>query len=175
MKRIIIVIAINLIALINFAQSQEDEVAIKAVVEGMATAWTNEDGTQYTQHFAEDHDVVTWFGMYRPHGQLKNTERIYQNIFSTVYKNTRQFAVVDKIRFLDKETALIHVFAAIVSDSEEKPEFPQVMWSGVLKKTGSFWKIISFHNVGLEILKNENMQRSSPIPMKEMFANWMTE
>lgn len=154
------------------AQSDTDKYQIEKIVNDLADAWTNADGAAFAAHFADDHDFITWFGMYLPKSNPEFNATSHQGIFNTIYKDTRQYMVVDKIRFVNEDVALVHVFGALSNKDENRPGAPDVLISLVMQKKDQNWQIVSLHNLDLEILENEQMQQFSPVPMAKMFASW---
>ena len=155
-----------------FSQTSADEQAIRQVVQTIADAWTAGSGEQFASVFAEQHDFVVWNGYYlKGLSQQQNAEG-HQRLFEFVYKDTDHYATVDKIRFLREDLALIHVFAAVVPKGEGRPKDPDVLWSGVLEKKDGLWKILSFHNLDLEVFQDEQTRAQAPMPPEVMYASW---
>ncbi len=172
MKSLIFSLSLLFCTFSLFAQKAQDEQAIRDLVKGMAEAWTTADAKQWASYFADEHDYIVWTGMYLKNIPPAINARSHQMIFETIYKGTQQFNVVDKIKFIREDVALIHVLAALAKQGEERPANPQVLWSGILTKDSGAWKIISFHNLDLEILENEQMAKAAPMPKEVMFASW---
>lgn len=171
---------INLIALfvctqmLN-AQTDQDEKAIRSLVRTMAEGWSEGSGEKFAGVFADQHDFVVWNGFYMRDMNPQFNARAHQQLFETQYRNTDHYATVDKIKFIREDLALIHVLAAVVPDGAGRPENPQVLWSGLLEKKNGEWKIISFHNLDLEVFENEQMMKSAPMPPNVMYASWYAE
>jgi hypothetical protein len=83
--------------------------------------------------------------------------------------------VIDKIKFIREDVALVHVFGALSTKSESRPKDPQVLWTSVLDKTNGTWKISSFHNLDLEVFKDEEIKKGAPMPAEVMYASWYNE
>lgn len=172
MKSLIISLSLLLGTFSLVAQNSQDEQAIRDMVNSMAEAWTAADGAQWAGYFADEHDYVVWNGMYLKNINPTLNARSHQQLFETQYKGTEQYSIVDKIKFIREDVALIHVLTAIVKKGEGRPADPDVLWSGLLTKDSGEWKIVSFHNLDLEVLQNEQMKKASPIPTQSMFASW---
>ena len=153
-------------------QNDQDKRDIMNIVQSMSKAWTDGDGTAWAEVFTDDHDYVTWFGLYMPGINRKINAFSHQQIFDSVYEDTQHFAVVDKIRFIDQDVALVHVLAAVNRKGEARPQQPAVLITLVMQNGGGNWKIVSLHNVDLEILENEQLSRGTPVPLSEMFGSW---
>ncbi len=155
-----------------FGQTNSDKKALYNIVDDMATAWTNADGKGFAQHFASEHDFFVWNGMYFSGLTKERNAESHQHIFDGQYKDTKHYAVLDKIRFVTKEVAVILVMSAVVPKSAPAPEHPQVLWSATLLKKEGAWKIVSFHNADIEVLDNAVSRANSPMPVEIMFKNW---
>lgn len=158
-----------------FSQTAQDEQAIRDLVATMADAWTEGNGERFAVAFADEHDYIVWNGMYLKGINPQVNAQSHQQIFNTVYKDTEHYATVDKIKFIREDLALIHVLAAVAKKGEGRPENPGVLWSGLLEKQNGAWKILSFHNLDLEVFQDERMRQQSPVPPEVMYASWYAE
>lgn len=172
MKSLIISLSLFFCTFSLVAQNAQDEQAIRDLVSGMAEAWTDGNGEEWAKYFADEHDLVVWNGIYFKKTNPALNARSHQQLFENQYKDTKHYSVVDKISFIREDVALIHVLAAIVQKGAERPADPQVLWTGLLTKDSGDWKIVSFHNLDLEVLENEQMKKASPIPPQAMFSSW---
>ncbi len=154
------------------AQKNTDEAIIRSIVSDMAEGWSTGSGERFAAPFSENHDFVTWHGYYMAGINRAANARAHQGIFNTIYKDTKHWATVDKVRFVREDLALVHVYSAITAKGEPRPENPAVFWSALFEKQGDSWKIISFHNMDLEVFQNEQMLKGSPVPPRGMYANW---
>ncbi|MAP54307.1 SgcJ/EcaC family oxidoreductase [Altibacter sp.] len=154
------------------AQSKTDEQAIKHTIQLIQNGWNNANGETFASAFWDSHDFVVWNGYYFKEQSLEANSMGHQRIFDTMYKETQLFYTIDKIKFLTTDFALVHVFGAVTSKDEQRPEHPQVLISMLLEKKQNDWKIISFHNLDLEVFQNEEMLKRAPVPVSIMYANW---
>ncbi|MCB0670210.1 MAG: SgcJ/EcaC family oxidoreductase [Saprospiraceae bacterium] len=154
------------------AQNQVDEQAIRDIVSDIATAWTNGDGPGFAEHFAEDHDFFVWNGIYMTGLSKSQNAENHQRIFDTMYKDTKHYAVIDKIRFVTEDVAVLTTMSAVVPKSAPAPEHPQVLWSATLVKNSGKWEIVSFHNADIEILDTADSRANAPFPVEVMFEKW---
>lgn len=174
MKTIFSLLAVCCLHLSLFAQNNEDQEAIRQVMQTLSEGWTNGSGEQFASVFANDHDFVVWNGLYSKGMTPGENAKGHQQIFDTMYKGTRLHYLVDKIKFIRDDIALVHVFGAVTPKSESRPKDPQVLWSALLEKQSGTWKILSFHNLDLEIFENEEMQKNFP-PAEVLYKSWYTE
>lgn len=95
----------------GFAQSQDDrkqdEAAIRQIVRQIEAGWNALDGKAFAAPFAENADYVVVNGM---HIKGRNIiDQGHAQIFSTIYKDSRNSATVKSIRFLRPDVAVVHV------------------------------------------------------------------
>ena len=130
------------------AKHAKDEAAIRAIIAGLADAWTRGDSRAWSKAFAEDADFTVWNGLY-----VKGREAItrgHEQIFSTIYKDTKQRVSVRSIRFLCDDVAVVHVEGSVVKKSEEFPATPQVVPMLVMKKEQGQWLVAAFQNTRIQ-------------------------
>lgn len=123
-----------------------DEAAIRAVVQSVQDAWNAHDGKAFAAPFAADADYVVVNGMY-----LKGRDVIeggHTQIFSTIYKESRNAATVKAVRFLRPDVAVAHVeWNLEIRPGGEKARAMNTM---VLTKDGGKWSIAAFHNTPVQ-------------------------
>ncbi len=175
MKSLFLSFSLLVFSFTLFAQTPEDKQAIQNLVKTMAEGWTAGSGEQIASVFAAEHDFVVWNGYYMKNMSPKLTTKSFDGILSSIYKDTQHFATIDKIKFIRKDVALIHVFAAIAKKGEGRPADPEVLWTGLLTKENGSWKIVSFHNLDLEVFENEETRKRAPMPTSVMYAGWYSE
>jgi len=130
------------------AKHAKDEAAIRAIITGLADAWTRGDSDTWGKAFAPDADFTVWNGIY-----IKGREAItrgHAQIFSTIYKDTKQKLSVRGIRFLGDDVAVVHVEGSVVKKSEEFPATPQVLPLFVMKKEQGQWLVVAFQNTKIQ-------------------------
>lgn len=149
MKRIVAAVAM-LVILCSLAVAQnapthaKDEAAIRAIIASLADAWTRGDAEAWGKAFATDADFTVWNGLY-----VKGREGItrgHAEIFSTIYKDTKQVLSVRSIRFLRDDVAVVHVEGSTVKKAEEFPATPMVVPVFILTKDKGQWLIAVFQN-----------------------------
>lgn len=177
MKHLFHLTALLLLSQSLFAQTsnQKEEAAIRELVQTMADAWSEGNGEKFASAFANEHDYVVWNGYYFKGFNPQGNAAAHQGLFESVYKNTDHYATLDKIRFIREDIALIHVLAAVAGKGEGRPANPEVLWTGLLEKKDGKWKIISFHNLDLEIFQDDRTRQNAPMPPEAMYASWYAE
>jgi uncharacterized protein (TIGR02246 family) len=126
----------------------EDEKAIRAIIAKLAEDWTAGDARAWAEPFAEDADFTVVNGL-----QLKGREAVvrgHEQIFATIFKDTKQQLAVRSIRFLRDDVAVVHVEGSVVKKGEEFPASPQVVPLFVLVKSKGGWQITVFQNTRVQ-------------------------
>jgi len=89
------------------SKMSKDEAAIRANVEQMAKGWNMKSGAEFAKPFAEDADYVVVNGAHIK-GRAANAGG-HQQIFNTIYKDSRNAGTVKQIRFVRPDVAIVHV------------------------------------------------------------------
>jgi uncharacterized protein (TIGR02246 family) len=124
--------------------SPADRTAIERIVGQLEAAWNAMDGTAFGAPFAVDADFVTIRGEhFRGRAAIAAG---HAAIFRTIYAGSRNEYVVERIRLLRSEVALVHVHAML--DAPQGPLAGQhgARFSMVLTKEAGAWEIAAFHN-----------------------------
>ena len=122
--------------------STADETAIKNLVQQVQDGWNAHDGAAFAAPFAGDADYVVINGM-----KIKGRDEIekgHTQIFTTMYKDSRNNATVKGIRFLRPDVAVVHIEwnLEFTADGEKKKN--RAMNSWVVTKDNGKWSIASF-------------------------------
>lgn len=122
----------------------KDEETIRAIVSSLAEAWTSGDAEASAKHFTEDAYYTIWFGR-----RIKGREEIargHEQIFKTIYKDTKQKLEVRSVRFVRDDVALVLVDGSVVKKTEDFPASPHVVPLLVFTKEKGAWSIVAFQN-----------------------------
>lgn len=157
------------------AQTTKDTQAIQDLVSTMSKSWSTANGAGFASVFADQHDYIVWNGYYFKQINPQMNAASHQGIFDTQYRNTDLFLTIDKIKFIREDIALIHVLGASSKKGEGRPEDPQIFFTAIVEKINGAWKIISFHNMDLEVFTNEMTRQHAPMPPQVMYASWYKE
>lgn len=125
-----------------------DEAAIRQIVQQVQDAWNAHDGKAFAAPFAADADYVVVSGMY-----IKGREAIEQGhtqIFSTLYKESKNAATVKSVRFLRPDVAVAHVEWNLEFLAGGETKKAQAINTMVLTKEGGKWGIAAFHNTPIQ-------------------------
>ena len=161
-----------LFSIATSAQSDVDETKIEKLVQTMADGWTAGDGEKFASVFAAHHDYIVWNGYYFKNMSKERNAEAHQGLFNSKYKDTELHTTIDKVKFIKEDLALIHVLSAVVAKGEGRPVDPEVLWTSLLEMKNGEWKIISFHNLDLEVFQDEQTHANAPIPAEKMYSSW---
>ena len=144
--------SITLLLLFMFLQSPQplresnshavDETAIRETVKQLETGWNTKSGALFAKPFAEDADYVVINGMY-----IKGRPAIaagHQHIFDTIYKQTNISLMVQQMRFLRPDVAVVHIKGH--REGPTKEFAADAMLTLVMTKDKDGWTIAAFQN-----------------------------
>ena len=124
--------------------SAADRAALEHVVHQLEAAWNAMDGAAFAARFAVHADFVNIRGEYvRGRAAIAGG---HAAIFKTIYAGSTNRYVIEGLRLLRPEAALVRVHATL-----ETPQGPLkgrhgARFSMVLTKENGVWEIVSFHN-----------------------------
>ena len=125
--------------------TNSDEAAMRASVRQMETGWNTKSGALFAKPFAEDADYVVINGRY-----IKGRaaiETAHQQIFDTVYKDTKITLNVKQIRFLRADVAVVHVSGHRDGPTDELKQ--DAMLTLMMTKEKQGWVIAAFQNTAV--------------------------
>ena len=121
-----------------------DEQAIQTLVDAFVAGWNAADGSACAAPFAEDADFTAVQGL-----QVRGKDLIargHQEILSTIFRGTRQSAVVNRVRFLRADVALVDVTFRFVGEPNPL-RIEKAMAGIVAAKDARGWSIVEFRNM----------------------------
>jgi uncharacterized protein (TIGR02246 family) len=127
------------------SKAAADETLIRASVQQMEDGWNTKSGSLFAKPFAEDADYVVINGRHLQGRAL--IEESHQQIFDTIFKNTRISLSVKQIRFLRSDVAVVHVNGH--RESSETSLHQSGVLTLVMTKDKSGWKIVAFQNTAV--------------------------
>lgn len=132
-----------IVSIVNAQDSRStDEAAVREQVKQMETGWNTKSGADFAKPFAEDADYVVINGMH-----LKGRTAIaagHQQIFDTIYKDTKITLAIKQIRFLRPDVAVVHVNAHREGPTKELTA--DALLTLVTTKEKHGWTIAAFQN-----------------------------
>ena len=130
------------------SKMSKDEAAIRANVEQIAKGWNMKSGAEFAKPFAEDADYVVVNGAHIK-GRAANAAG-HQQIFDTIYKDSRNAGTIKQIRFVRPDVAVVHVewnLSFKVNGEEKKGHALSTM---VMTKEKGKWNIAAFQNTAIQ-------------------------
>lgn len=156
LRKLLLITAITMLALSSshgaFAQDQQDEAPIRAIIAAQAEAWNAGDGTAYAKDLAPEASFTNIFGMVM-YGAPAFAER-HRQILATFYKGTTKHHEIRRIRFVTPDVAIVDIDNE-VHGVKAMPAGLPVPPDGILKtqlmevfvRRGERWWIEAYHNV----------------------------
>jgi uncharacterized protein (TIGR02246 family) len=125
--------------------SNTDEAAIRKVVQQLQDGWNAHDAKTHAAAFAPDADYVVVNGSHdkgREEIQARHTQ-----LFTGIYKNSRNVATIKSIRFLRPDVAVVHSEWNLVFDlSDAETRKGHALSTIVMTKEKGSWSITAFQN-----------------------------
>ena len=122
-----------------------DEAAIRENVKQIESGWNTKSGALLAKPFAEDADYVVINGMYVKGRAI--IETAHQQIFDTIYKDTKVSLTIKQIRFLRLDVAVVHVDGHREGPTKDLEQDARVTLVMTKEKTG--WIIAAFQNTAI--------------------------
>jgi uncharacterized protein (TIGR02246 family) len=132
----------------NNSAKTEDEAAIRANAEQMVKGWNQKSGVEFAKPFAEDSDYVVINGVHIK-GRAANAEA-HQRIFDTIYKNSSVSHIIEQIRFLRPDVAVVHVQTALKVTQDNSAQAHHGRITVVMTKNKGKWEIAAFQNTPIQ-------------------------
>ena len=125
--------------------SSADEAAIRKVVQQVQDGWNAHDAKTHATAFAPDADYVVVNGV---HDKGRETiEKRHTELFTGIYKNSRNVATIKSIRFLRPDVAVVHNEWNLLHDvSDSETRKGHAMNTMVLTKEKGKWSIAAYQN-----------------------------
>jgi uncharacterized protein (TIGR02246 family) len=137
---------------LGFAQDQQDEAAIRAIIAAQAEAWNAGDGSAYGKDVAADASFTNLFGMVM-YGAPTFIER-QRKVLATFYKGTTKHHAIRRIRFVTPDVAIVDIDnelrgvkampagITVPADGIFRTQLMEVF----VRRSGRWW-IEAYHNV----------------------------
>lgn len=128
--------------------TSRDEALIRANVEQMAKGWNMKSGEEFAKPFAENSDYVVVNGM-QIKGRAENAKG-HQQIFDTIYKDSRNAATIRQIRFVRSDVAIVHVEWNLSFKMNGEERKGHALSTIVMTKENGKWEIAAFQNTAIQ-------------------------
>jgi uncharacterized protein (TIGR02246 family) len=130
-----------------------DTAEVTRLLETIASGWNAASGAAYASAFADDADFINIIGMHARGRDL--IARGHDEILSTVFRGTRLTAVVDSVRFLRPDVAVVETTLSLrqgdglpfTFGDPSRPPMPHTKAGYVATKEGDTWSIAVFRNM----------------------------
>jgi uncharacterized protein (TIGR02246 family) len=128
----------------NNATSVLDDSAVRAVLDGVYAAWTDNDADAFVASYAESATAVL------PGSYLRNKEAIratMASVFAGPLKGSRAIHDVQSIRFVGADAAIVISKGAVLLAGQTEPAVEsRALETWVLSKQDGNWRVEAFHN-----------------------------
>ncbi|MBD3881605.1 SgcJ/EcaC family oxidoreductase [Phormidium tenue FACHB-886] len=126
----------------------DDEVLIRNLCQSLLQSWGNGDGHAYAAHFTEDSDYIAFDGTHYK-GREENAIA-HQYLFETWLKDTRLAGQVERIRFLSRDVAIVHLAGGmLMTPKSMQAKRPSIQTLVAVKQDGN-WQFTAFHNCRIQ-------------------------
>jgi len=132
----------------NAQKMSKDETAVRQIVQQVQDAWNIHDGKAFAAPFAENADYVVVNGLYLSGREA--IEKGHIQIFTTIYKDSRNIAAVQSVRFLRSDVAVVHVKWNLEFSVGGEPKKATAMNTMIMTKDKGKWSIAAFQNTPVE-------------------------
>ena len=155
--KILLGLAIGVLATQVGAQTVSDETAIRSIVQDEIVAWNEGDAVAYSRHFAADGTFTNITGqLFTGYDAfLKQHEVIFQGRF----KQTRLQQDIVSLKFVRPDVAVVEVLTSVtgVVAAQLAPGTTgdasgrlRTRLLQVVVKQGEEWKVVTYHNVDVK-------------------------
>ena len=121
-----------------------EEQALHRIVEQLESAWNRGDSEAWADLFADDADFIHILGGHFT-GRT-SIERGHRTIFDTIYKGSTNKFVVEKVRFVGDQVAIVFVFTTLKLKTPGMPPQMNARPTLVVERRDGAWKIVTFQN-----------------------------
>ena len=126
------------------AERLADEIAIRGLIEQLSMAWGAGDARAYAAAFTPDADYITFMGTH--HRGRADIEACHAALFERFQKGSRLDGVVDQVRFLTSDVALVHGRGAVVKGKRQRNRRNTKVQTWVVVRRNGPWEVAAFHN-----------------------------
>lgn len=114
---------------------------LQALVNGMQEGWNTHDGARYAEVFTDDADFITVAGL-RAHGRDMIAAG-HQEIFDTIFADTRISLEVNSIRYLRPDVAILDLTSQMQGGKGPRTSYP----FAVAARNQDAWQLVALHNM----------------------------
>ncbi|MGH8879586.1 MAG: SgcJ/EcaC family oxidoreductase [Stackebrandtia sp.] len=149
----------------NISADINDTTAVQNLFQRIQDMWAAADAVGYAECFTPDVDYVTFIGTHmKGHKQVIDS---HEALWTTFQKNTRLHQVLDSLRFITPDVAVLVTRGAILQPKQQEPKRGDwKIQTLVALRTEDGWRFTSFQNTKhrwlFEKLGARRDQRLSP-------------
>ena len=125
-----------------------DEKAVRQIIQQVQDAWNAHDGKAFAEPFAENADYVVVNGMYAKGRDA--IEKGHTQIFTTIYKDSRNAATIKSVRFLRPDVAVVLAEWNLEFKIGGEMKKGHAMNTMVMTRDNGKWSIAAFQNTPIE-------------------------
>lgn len=121
------------------------EQPLREIVQKLEGAWNASDSVAWTSQFAEDADFIHILGAH--YNGRAEIERGHSVIFDTIYKGSHLTLVVEKIRFMRPDVAIVFIRTNLkwyLNGAEQNVQARPTLVAH--KRDNGQWEIVAFQN-----------------------------
>jgi uncharacterized protein (TIGR02246 family) len=126
----------------------QDEAAIRAAIQSVQDAWNAHDGKAFAAPFAADADYVVVNGLYIKGREV--IERGHAQLFSTIYKESRNVATIKSVRFIRPDVAVAHVEWNLEFKAGGEARKARATNTMIFTRENGRWSIAAFQNTPIQ-------------------------
>lgn len=129
----------------NITADLADTTAVTELFQRLQDTWAAADATGYAQCFTPDADYVSFIGTHmKGHKHIIDS---HEALWTTFQKNTRLHQVVDSLRFITADVAVLVTRGAILQPKQDAPKRGDwKIQTLVALRTQDGWRFTSFQN-----------------------------
>ncbi|HZA73583.1 MAG TPA: SgcJ/EcaC family oxidoreductase [Propionibacteriaceae bacterium] len=128
------------------AAPEQDERAIRALVDRMFDSWGRGDAVAYHADLTDDADYVSFDGSRRG---TADRIRSHENLFRTVLYGSRLTGQVESVRFITPDVAVVHLTGSVWEGWRQRMRRRRLSrQTMVVVRRDGRWQVTAFHNTG---------------------------
>ena len=138
-----------------------DEQALRDIVAKLEAAWNASDSVTWASFFADDVDFIHILGVhYTGRAAVETGHRM---IWDTIYKGSIVKYVVEKIRPIGPDVAVVFVVGEMTFFDKGVERHIKARPTMTVHRTGEGWQIAVFQNTPSEVIPIGKLMRSTRI------------
>ena len=155
--KVLLGLAIGVLATQLGAQTVSDETAIRSIVQDEIVAWDQGDAVAYSRHFAADGTFTNIVGQFFTGHEAFLKQ--HATLFEGRFKQTRLQQEIVSLKFVRPDVAVVEVLTSVTgvvaatlapgTGGDPKGRLRTRLLQVVVKQ-GEEWKVVAYHNVDVK-------------------------